>query len=103
MAWEASRGSVSKGLSPEQLGVLASLGRTYLGERDALHGSEEAACSICMADYEEGDEGRVRFHLPCPFLPGSEFGELPMKEGTGPRALAEQVWNPVLEHLVEDA
>ena len=54
-------------------------------------------------DYEDTDAGRVRFGLPCPFLPWSSFGDLPIPEHAGPRELAVRVWSPALDHMVEVA
>ena len=60
MAWEASRGSVSTGMSKQRLGRLPE--RAYLGQGvDALKG-EEASCSVCMSEYEQGEKITV---LPC--------------------------------------
>ena len=60
MAWCNARGDVDMGLSHRQIASLPE--RAFLGSgRDALKG-EEAACSVCMCDYEAGDRLCV---LPC--------------------------------------
>ena len=70
MAWEASRGKVETGLKTGQLARLPE--RTFRGAADALQG-EEAACSICMCEYEEGEKLTVlpgcthAFHADCVF------------------------------------
>ena len=60
LEWEASRGAVaSSALSQRQLYALPR--RPFRGAADALRG-EEAACTICMMEYEEGEQLCL---LPC--------------------------------------
>ncbi len=70
LEWEESRGSAgpSKGASSSQVSALPR--RPFLGARDALKG-DDAMCSVCRMEYEEGDELAVlpacahAFHAAC--------------------------------------
>ena len=70
LAWEEAQGSAgpSKGFNRGQLARLPR--RTFLGSSDALKG-DEASCSICMCEYDEGEELSMMpacahaFHAEC--------------------------------------
>ena len=70
LAWEAAQGSAgpSKGFNRHQLARLPR--RAFKGGGDALKG-DEASCSICMCEYEEGEELSLMpacahaFHAEC--------------------------------------
>ena len=69
LAWEEARGTAGppKGMSGQQLSALPR--RSFLGPTDALKG-EEAACAICMCDYEKGESLCIlsclhTFHVDC--------------------------------------